>query len=321
MGYILERIGFFADNLLNKPVDGLLTILPNVAYFIANEGIGLIVRNLIAPVYSILGVLGLDLMEMLNLNNLLGSIEIPINLLGEKLGLHLPDIDWMKLAQQGAADIVEISTSRSQAANSFVNAQRIKDQADLDKYIKTYPESPYNNRANKTSQTFIVADKGDTITLVFTWLFELFEDPDNQKALVDWIARTFNLQSGARQAVEYGINRLFLTAQIYGAPDIIVSGLFSALGLAIVIDASLMGGVAEVQQIFKELFGQIGSGTCSYASIAKIMQDLTGVWNDTVGPEEDFDNAVEEGEQSLNWFQRLIQKIKDFFNKIFSIFK
>ena len=133
--------------------------------------------------------------------------------------------------------------------------------------------------------------------------------------------RTFNLQSGARQAVEYGINRLFLTAQIYGAPDIIVSGLFSALGLAIVIDASLMGGVAEVQQIFKELFGQIGSGTCSYASIAKIMQDLTGVWNDTVGPEEDFDNAVEEGEQSLNWFQRLIQKIKDFFNKIFSIFK
>ncbi|MBQ8758575.1 MAG: hypothetical protein IJZ20_02685, partial [Clostridia bacterium] len=155
----------------------------------------------------------------------------------------------------------------------------------------------------------------------FTWLFELFEDKDNQDALVEWIAATFNLQSGAKETVRYAINQLFLKAQIYNAPDIIVGALFSALGVAVVIDAALMGNVAEVQKIFKELFGAAGSGGCAYSSIAKIMEDLTGVWDDTIGSDEDHEDAVEDAEESLNWFQRLIKKIKEFFAKIFSIFK
>ncbi|MBQ6601035.1 MAG: hypothetical protein IIX36_05270, partial [Clostridia bacterium] len=323
MGYILERVGYFADKLLNKPVDGLLSILPNLAYFIANEGVGLVVRNLVAPIYSILGLLGLDLMEMLNLNKLLGGINLG-DLLGEILGakfnLTLPEIDWMKLAQEGAADISEIATSRSQAANSFVNEQRIKNDAELKAYIGSYPVG-YENVPHKTSQTFITADKGDVLTLVFTWLFELFENEKNQNALVDWIAEVLNLQAGAKETVRYAINQLFLKAQIYNAPDIIVGALFSALGVAVVIDAALMGGVAEVQKIFKDLFGAAGSGGCAYASIAKVMQDLTGVWDDTVGSDQDHEDAVEDAEESLNWFQKLIQKIKDFFAKIFSIFK
>ena len=59
----------------------------------------------------------------------------------------------------------------------------------------------------------------------------------------------------------------------------------------------------------------------TYASIAKIMEDLTHVWDDTIGSDEDHEDAVEDAEESLNWFQRLIQKIKEFFQKIFSIFK
>ena len=226
----------------------------------------------------------------------------------------------MKLAQEGAAEITEISTSRSQAANSFVNDKRLKNQADVDNYVRNYPVG-YTGRANKTSQTYIKADKGDTLTLVFTWLFELFEDEDNQKALVNWIAETLNLQSGAKATVEYAINQLFYKAQIYNAPDLIVSGLFAALGMAVVVDAALVGGMTEVVNIFKQLFGAAGEGGCPYASIAKVMQDLTGVWDDTIGSDEDHEEAVGEATETLNWFQRLIKKIKEFFQKLFGIFK
>ena len=48
---------------------------------------------------------------------------------------------------------------------------------------------------------------------------------------------------------------------------------------------------------------------------------MTGVWYDTVGDDDDHQDAVEEGEETLNWFQKIIKKIKEFFQKIFSIFK
>ena len=51
------------------------------------------------------------------------------------------------------------------------------------------------------------------------------------------------------------------------------------------------------------------------------MEQMTGIWNVTIGPEEDKDEAQEEAQESLNFFQRLIKKIKEFFAKIFGIFK
>ena len=92
--------------------------------------------------------------------------------------------------------------------------------------------------------------------------------------------------------------------------------------MGIVIDAALMKDVGKIQQIFKDLFTVVGNtGGSSYADIAKAMERLTGVWEETIGSEEDFEDAKEEVEESLNFFQKIIKKIKDFFNKIFGIFK
>ena len=51
------------------------------------------------------------------------------------------------------------------------------------------------------------------------------------------------------------------------------------------------------------------------------MEQMTGIWNVTVGPEEDYEDAKGEAEETLNWFQKIIKKIKEFFQRIFSIFK
>ena len=56
-------------------------------------------------------------------------------------------------------------------------------------------------------------------------------------------------------------------------------------------------------------------------TIAKVMENLTHVWDDTIGSEEDRVETEEEVEETLNWFQRIIKKIKEFFARIFGIFK
>ena len=147
--------------------------------------------------------------------------------------------------------------------------------------------------------------------------------PDgNREALVQFIVDFFDLQSGAETTVRYAVNELFNQAEAYGTSDMLVSALFAALGLGITFEATLMGDVARVQQIYKDLFGAIGDGSGNaYGSLAKVMEELTGVWEDTVGTPEEKEEAEEEAEETLNWFQKLIKKIKEFFAKIFSIFK
>ena len=115
---------------------------------------------------------------------------------------------------------------------------------------------------------------------------------------------------------------MFITLDNYDASEIAVGALFHALGFAVVIDTTLMGNVAQIQQIYKDLFGAIANNsTCTYGAIAQVLEQMTGVWEDTIGSDQDHQDAVEDAEETLNWFQRLIKKIKEFFQKIFGIFK
>ena len=336
LGYILDRVVCFADGLLDKPVDSLLTILPNLAYFLSNDGLLLTVKNLLAPVYHILNlllpILGLNLESYLKIEELLHNIDLGIVIGGAKYDFHIPVINWLEFAEVGGKSAKEVATSRTNPGGSNVRggtgtkagpwANSFKERMTADQY-GAYIEEKNLANANlyKTTQTSIEADKAATLTYLFTWLFEMFSEEGNRDALVDWIADFFELKSGAKETVRYAVNELFNQAEIYNAPDMVVSVLFYLLGMGVVVDASLMGNVAQLQAIYEQLFGAMSTGGNPYASIAKIMQDLTGVWDDTVGDNEDYEDAVEDVEESLNWFQRLIKKIKEFFQKIFSIFK
>ena len=336
LGYILDRVVYFADGLLDKPVDSLLTILPNLAYFLSNDGLLLTVKNLLAPVYHILNlllpILGISLESYLNLEKLLHSLDLGIVIFDVKYDFHIPEINWLQLAEVGGKSAKEVATSRSNPGAANVRggtgtaagpwANSFKERMTADQYAGYVAGKDLTNASlYKTTQTAIEADKAATLTYVFTYLFEMFSEAGNREALVQWIVDFFALQSGAEQTVRYAINELFNQATIYNAPDMIVSVLFYLLGMGVVIDASLMGNVAQIQAILDQLYGAMGTGGCAYSSIAKIMQDLTGVWDDTVGDDQDHEDAVEDVEESLNWFQRLLKKIKEFFQKIFSIFK
>ena len=144
----------------------------------------------------------------------------------------------------------------------------------------------------------------------------MFATAENQEALVQFLINFFELQSGAEQTVRYAISQLFAQANAFGASDMIVSALVSALGVGITLEATLMGDIATLQQIYKDLFGAIGNGSGNaYGKIADVLEDLTGVWKETVGTEEEKGEAEKEAGETLNWFQKLIKKIKEFFAK------
>ena len=142
---VLNPIVGFLNKVLDAPFDTLTAVLPNVAYFIDNNGLAQLVNNLLSPVTSLLPVLkknGVDVEVIikalagkslndlvkdalgvnihLNLNNLnkcdIQNAIVPLvnKLLKSKnINIQLPKIDWGALASHGT-----VSTVKSAAKNS-----------------------------------------------------------------------------------------------------------------------------------------------------------------------------------------------------------
>ena len=142
---VLNPIVGFLNKVLDAPFDTLTAVLPNVAYYIDNNGLAQLVNNLLSPVTSLLPVLkknGVDVEVIvkalagkslndlvkdalgvnihLNLNNLnkcdIQNAIVPLVnklLKSKKINIQLPKIDWGTLASHGT-----VSTVKSAAKNS-----------------------------------------------------------------------------------------------------------------------------------------------------------------------------------------------------------
>lgn len=142
---VLNPIVGFLNKVLDAPFDTLTAVLPNVAYYIDNNGLAQLVNNLLSPVTSLLPVLkknGVDVEVIvkalagkslndlvkdalgvnihLNLNHLnkcdIQNAIVPLVnklLKSKKINIQLPKIDWSALASHGT-----VSTVKSAAKNS-----------------------------------------------------------------------------------------------------------------------------------------------------------------------------------------------------------
>ncbi|MDE6124545.1 MAG: hypothetical protein K2G22_04860, partial [Eubacterium sp.] len=123
---LLDKI----EAILASPVSNLVEILPNVAYFIENDGIYNSVTNLIKPVTNILDEiapiyelkLDLSMLKNLNLANLVNSLLSSVNVNGKSLGIKLTNIDLMALAERGS---LESYTSVRTYNGSRMQAKRV----------------------------------------------------------------------------------------------------------------------------------------------------------------------------------------------------
>lgn len=158
---ILNPLMSFINKVCEAPFDTITSVLPNLAYFIDNNGIGQLLDNLLSPVTQILkdakkdgldidriiklaagkdlGTLLLDLMKVdgvkfdLKLTDLsscnIQEIVVPLlNQLLKSTGIKLPDFEWSTIAAHG-----DVVTSKSKAENSkgkFTNKEVIADKGE-----------------------------------------------------------------------------------------------------------------------------------------------------------------------------------------------
>lgn len=142
---VLNPLFGFVDDVLEAPFDTLSAALPNVAYFIDNNGVAQVVNNLLSPITSLLPVLkdnGLDVNKIiklftggeslnslitgmlgvnihLDLNDLnkceIQKLVVPLlNSLLEDYGITLPNIDWGVLASHGKLKVVKSAARNSE---------------------------------------------------------------------------------------------------------------------------------------------------------------------------------------------------------------
>ena len=146
---ILKPIAGLLKKLANKPFDTLMGILPNFAYFLDSNGLAQAVANLLSPIFSKKGIIGVLAKNGLDIDKLVKSITgkslgkviaeligyngkltvsltdlkktniqdiiVPLlnNLVLNKWNIKLPTIDWGKLASHGKIKVVKSAARNS----------------------------------------------------------------------------------------------------------------------------------------------------------------------------------------------------------------
>ncbi len=159
---VLNPLMSFVDKVVEKPFDTITSVLPNLAYFIDNNGIGQLLDNLLSPLTQILKdakkngvdidkiiklVIGKDLGKFVadalgvktKLNIKLTDLyscniqEVVVPLINSllksnKINIKLPNFEWSTIAAHG-----DVVTSKSSAENSkgkFTNKEVIADKGE-----------------------------------------------------------------------------------------------------------------------------------------------------------------------------------------------
>ncbi|MBQ8503155.1 MAG: hypothetical protein IJ491_02635 [Clostridia bacterium] len=117
---ILQSLASLIERVLDKPVYTITEILPNLLYFINNNGIEIVMKNLLHPVMKIMEQLGLS--DMLNLSQITEGLDINSlmkDMLGSmELGMTLPDLDLNQF--QGMGTLTSVASKRTQQGNQIM---------------------------------------------------------------------------------------------------------------------------------------------------------------------------------------------------------
>ncbi|MGN0463650.1 MAG: hypothetical protein ACI4GA_02980, partial [Acutalibacteraceae bacterium] len=295
---------------------------------LSNDGMSIVYQNLISPVYGIVcavnAILNTGIPTRIELENMLHDIDLGTWVLWSWIQLKIPVIDWLKLARLGAASVIEKRTSRSKDAWSYSNPTL--PLYETDPYIEQYIGGKYvkvsDPGVTKSTQTYIVADKADVLVTVLRWVLNIFDNEDNINALTDWVAGLFRLEAGGKEIVKFGIEKMMEYARALKTTDAIIGAFFSAFVTFVSITNEVAGEYNKVKQILNDIFSELAKcdSDCWYANVADAMQAITGCWKQTVGTDSDYHEAQEETKETLNWFQKIIKAIKDFFAKLKKLF-
>lgn len=178
---VLDRV----DEILASPVDSIVEILPNLAYFLDSNNLSVMIENAVSPLIQLLGYVDIDAMAVVNdllkaynipaiddldndlaglLNQVLGLIKIN----DAPLGIQLPAIDLHVLASYGTA---EAYTSAMVIDGQKVQATRIAaDKADVTGAVIRYLYTVLSDQATVDTIVGLLGDSGSMVSGVLSGL-------------------------------------------------------------------------------------------------------------------------------------------------------
>jgi hypothetical protein len=210
---VINPLVSFIDKVLEAPFDTLTGVLPNLAYFLDNNGVGQLLDNLLSPVTAFLkdakkegldvdkivkAIAGKDLGELLTdlikidgvelkleLCDLTNSLNIQdivlplINSLIKDYGIKLPKFTWATIASHGKE---VVSTSKAEnSVGKFQNKEIIADKGEVLVAVLRYVADTLikNSSAIKKLLTGIDAiKKNDTIKTIIDIVFNTISTAD-----------------------------------------------------------------------------------------------------------------------------------------------
>ena len=177
----LDRV----DEILASPVDSIVEILPNLAYFLDSNNLSVMIKNVASPVIQLLSYVDIDAMAVVNdllkaynipaiddldndlaglLNQVLGLIKIN----DAPLGIQLPAIDLHVLASYGTA---EAYTSAMVIDGQNVQATRIvADKADVTGAVIGYLYSVLSDQATVDTIVGLLGESGSMVSGILSTL-------------------------------------------------------------------------------------------------------------------------------------------------------
>lgn len=185
---ILNPIMGFVNDVLEAPFDTLSAVLPNVAYFIDNNGIGQLLNNLLAPLTQIITVMdknGLDVDQLISSiagKSLAGIVE---DLINDELGANISGLN-LKLTDLNSCNIQEfvIPIVNALLKNNGINIT-LKD-IDWGKLASLGTLNTVSSAAGGTTKQ-ITANQGQVLVTVLRYI---------ERALIDNAASISKLLLG-----------------------------------------------------------------------------------------------------------------------------
>lgn len=175
---VLDRL----DEILTTPVDSIVSMLPNLAYFLDSNNLSVVLENLVAPLSTLLAHMDVDLMAVIDqllvafdlpkvddidndlatlLNKVLGMIEVN----GAPLALTLPNIDLHALASYGTAETYTSAVEAAAVTRSAAQATRIvADKADVTGAVLDYLYQVLSDETNMNTIVGLLGDYGEMVS-------------------------------------------------------------------------------------------------------------------------------------------------------------
>ena len=144
---LVKTVCAFIDRVMEKPVYTITEIAPNLIYFFKNDGLAIVIENLLYPITSLLKELGIEKalsmpgMEKIDTDKLISELTS-----GLDLGMNLPEFDLELLGTIGTLETMESKRTfnGNPATVSYVKSNQTGVLVTLLRYMVEVMKAPGN---------------------------------------------------------------------------------------------------------------------------------------------------------------------------------